>query len=51
MNMIPVTKKTSTPTNSHFPHLQIYRKQVIKQADLVLAMHAGVHRPARRDRH
>ncbi|MBC8092180.1 MAG: glycoside hydrolase family 65 protein, partial [Pseudonocardia sp.] len=27
------------PLHSHFPYLQIYRKQVIKQADLVLAMH------------
>ncbi|MBW0099748.1 glycoside hydrolase family 65 protein [Pseudonocardia sp. KRD-184] len=26
------------PLHSHFPYLQLYRKQVVKQADLVLAM-------------
>jgi alpha,alpha-trehalose phosphorylase len=27
------------PLHSHYPYLQLYRKQVVKQADLVLAMH------------
>jgi alpha,alpha-trehalose phosphorylase len=27
------------PLQSHFPYLQLYRKQVVKQADLVLALH------------
>ncbi|MHA6629004.1 glycoside hydrolase family 65 protein [Pseudonocardia sichuanensis] len=27
------------PLQAHFPYLQLYRKQVVKQADLVLAMH------------
>jgi alpha,alpha-trehalose phosphorylase len=27
------------PLHSHFPYQQLYRKQVIKQADLVLALH------------
>jgi alpha,alpha-trehalose phosphorylase len=28
----------SYPLHSHFPYVQLYRKQVVKQADLVLAM-------------
>ena len=27
------------PLLSHFPYFDLYRKQVVKQADLVLAMH------------
>jgi alpha,alpha-trehalose phosphorylase len=33
------TPPENYPLHSHYPYLQLYRKQVIKQADLVLAMH------------
>ncbi|MGC0144067.1 glycoside hydrolase family 65 protein [Pseudactinotalea sp. Z1732] len=33
------TKASQYPLMLHFPYFQLYRKQVIKQADLVLAMH------------
>ncbi|MDQ3463198.1 MAG: family 65 glycosyl hydrolase [Actinomycetota bacterium] len=33
------TPRSSYPLLLHFPYFEIYRKQVIKQADLVLAMH------------
>ncbi|MBA2553447.1 MAG: glycoside hydrolase family 65 protein [Geodermatophilaceae bacterium] len=33
------TPRASYPLLLHFPYFEIYRKQVIKQADLVLAMH------------
>ncbi len=33
------TDPDSYPLHSNFPYLQLYRRQVIKQADLVLAMH------------
>ncbi|WP_219415867.1 glycoside hydrolase family 65 protein [Pseudonocardia nigra] len=33
------TAPDSYPLHSHFPYLQLYRKQVVKQADLVLALH------------
>jgi alpha,alpha-trehalose phosphorylase len=34
------TKPDQYPLMLHFPYFDLYRKQVIKQADLVLAMHA-----------
>ena len=37
------------PLLLHFPYFDLYRKQVVKQADLVIAMHLcarGVHRRA-----
>jgi alpha,alpha-trehalose phosphorylase len=34
------TKKSQYPLLQHFPYFELYRKQVIKQADLVLAMQA-----------
>ncbi len=33
------TKPTQYPLLLHFPYFDLYRKQVVKQADLVLAMH------------
>jgi alpha,alpha-trehalose phosphorylase len=33
------TPADAYPLHSHYPYLQLYRKQVVKQADLVLAMH------------
>ncbi len=33
------TPPTDYPLLLHFPYLELYRKQVVKQADLVLAMH------------
>ncbi|MFF3909974.1 glycoside hydrolase family 65 protein [Streptomyces sp. NPDC001848] len=35
----PSTRPEDYPLLLHFPYLQIYRKQVVKQADLVLAMY------------
>jgi alpha,alpha-trehalose phosphorylase len=34
------TPKDDYPLMLHYPYVQLYRKQVVKQADLVLAMHA-----------
>jgi len=33
------TRKSQYPLLRHFPYFDLYRKQVVKQADLVLAMH------------
>jgi alpha,alpha-trehalose phosphorylase len=33
------TREDQYPLMLHFPYFQLYRKQVVKQADLVLAMH------------
>jgi alpha,alpha-trehalose phosphorylase len=33
------TKETQYPLMLHFPYVELYRKQVVKQPDLVLAMH------------
>jgi alpha,alpha-trehalose phosphorylase len=33
------TRPTQYPLLLHFPYFDLYRKQVVKQADLVLAMH------------
>ncbi len=33
------TEKSDYPLLMHFPYFDIYRKQVVKQADLVMAMH------------
>ena len=35
----PAPRPTSTRCMLHFPYFDLYRKQVVKQADLVLAMH------------
>ncbi len=47
------TKPDQYPLLLHFPYFQLYRKQVIKQADLVLALHlrgdAFDHRDKARD--
>ena len=43
------TSADQYPLLLHFPYFDLYRKQVVKQADLVLAMHmcgVGVHRRA-----
>jgi alpha,alpha-trehalose phosphorylase len=33
------TKETQYPLMLHFPYVELYRKQVVKQPDLILAMH------------
>ena len=33
------TRRSQYPLLRHFPYFELYRKQVVKQADLVLAMH------------
>ena len=35
----PGTSPHEYPLDDHFPYFQLYRKQVVKQADLVLALH------------
>ena len=45
----PPPRRTQYPLLLHFPYFDLYRKQVVKQADLVLAMHlcgGRVHRRA-----
>ena len=36
---LPATDPDQYPLLLHFPYFELYRKQVVKQADLVLAMH------------
>ena len=35
----PPRKQTAIRSQEHYPYVEIYRKQVVKQADLVLALH------------
>ena len=42
------TARDQYPLLLHFPYFQLYRKQVVKQADLVLALHAVWRRVHRR---
>ncbi len=40
------TSEDQYPLLLHFPYFDLYRKQVVKQADLVLAMHCAETRSA-----